>query len=358
MRTIRWMILGFFVLLLLVQPVFATEEDLLSGYTPEEGLTAEEQEQIGSYDPGLELSTRLEMLFSSVLKAIQPTVLTAIKSCFAILSITLLCGVLQLQDRIKKIVSLAGTLMIALICFARMRTMMELGVKTVQRMNEYALLLLPAMASLMSSGGAVSSAASSYTGATVFLEVMVTITAKLIVPLACLVFAAAAGEAALGNGSLAGLRDFLKWCATAVLKAVSYGFTGFFMISGVLSSASDSARLRAARIAISGSVPVVGGIVSDASGTVLATANLLKSSVGTYGMLGILSICLTPFFQLGVHYLLLKLTGALAGVLGTGEHAILLEHLASALGFLVSATGVCAVMLLLILGLCLKTVTV
>ena len=55
-----------------------------------------------------------------------------------------------------------------------------------------------------------------------------------------------------------------------------------------------------------------GGIIADASETVLAGAGMLKNTIGVFGMLAILAACAYPFLQLGVQYLLYKLTAYLA----------------------------------------------
>ena len=56
--------------------------------------------------------------------------------------------------------------------------------------------------------------------------------------------------------------------------------------------------MKAAKFAISGAIPVVGGILSDAAETVLASAGILKGTVGVFGMVTILGICLIPLLQI------------------------------------------------------------
>ncbi len=40
----------------------------------------------------------------------------------------------------------------------------------------------------------------------------------------------------------------------------------------------------------------------------LAGAGLLKGAIGVFGLLGVLVLCAYPFLQLGIQYLLYKLT--------------------------------------------------
>ena len=101
------------------------------------------------------------------------------------------------------------------------------------------------------------------------------------------------------------------------------------------------------RSAISAAVPVVGSIISEATGTVLAGAGILKGAIGIFGMLAVLSICLTPFLQMAVQYLLYKLAAFLAGTITEGPLAGLIDALGTAFGLMLGMTGSCALLLLI-----------
>jgi stage III sporulation protein AE len=91
---------------------------------------------------------------------------------------------------------------------------------------------------------------------------------------------------------------------------------------------------------------VVGGIIAEASETVLAGAGLLKNTIGVFGMLAILAVCVYPFLQLGIQYLLYKLTAFLAGAVGTPGLCKLIDGLGDAFGLVLGMTGACALLLL------------
>ena len=99
--------------------------------------------------------------------------------------------------------------------------------------------------------------------------------------------------------------------------------------------------------AISTAVPVVGGIISDATESVLAGAGLIKSSVGIFGMLGVLAICLTPFLHLAVQFLMYKLAAMLASAIGSESLIGLIDAIGSAFGLILGMVGACALLLLI-----------
>ena len=68
-----------------------------------------------------------------------------------------------------------------------------------------------------------------------------------------------------------------------------------------------------------------------AAQTVLAGAGLLKNTVGVFGMVTVLSLCVVPFIRLGVHYVSYKLSAALAGTVADGRLSELISAIGTAL---------------------------
>ena len=72
----------------------------------------------------------------------------------------------------------------------------------------------------------------------------------------------------------------------------------------------------------------------------------MKSAAGAYGMTAVLAICIAPFLQIGVQYLLLKLTAALCGAFGVKQAAGVVEDFSGAMGLLLGMTGTVCIMLM------------
>ena len=153
-----------------------------------------------------------------------------------------------------------------------------------------------------------------------FSELLMQLVSKLLIPALYFFLAICAAEAALASELLTEIREFIGWLISKSLRIIVYIFLGFLSITGVISGAADAAAIRATKATLSGMVPVVGGIISDASETLLASASILKSSIGIFGLIVILAICLVPFFQIGIQYLMLKVTSAISGTIGLKPH--------------------------------------
>ena len=150
------------------------------------------------------------------------------------------------------------------------------------------------------------SAGTLYAGTALFSGLLSRLIARLLLPGVSVYLVVAAAEAALADSLLSELREFVGWLISKSLRVVLFVFTGYLTVTGVISGSADAAAVRATKAAVSGMIPVVGSILSDASETLLASASALKSSMGVFGMLAVLAICLTPFLKIGAQYLLLK----------------------------------------------------
>ena len=180
-----------------------------------------------------------------------------------------------------------------------------------------------------------------------FTNLLLTVIRKLLLPLLYACIAAAAADAMVPGHSLkkisAGISKAVTWALTASMLA----FTGFLTLTGAATGAADAMTVQMTRSAIATAVPVVGSIISEATGTVLAGAGVLKGAIGIFGMLAVLSICLTPFLSMAVQYLLYKLTAFLAGTVTEGPLAGLINALGTAFGLMLGMTGSCALLLLI-----------
>ncbi len=265
-----------------------------------------------------------------------------------ILLILILCRLVETdkQPAVAHAVSLAGVLALTLCCAGDLKTMIGLGRKTMDELTGFSTLLLPVMASAAAASGSVTSAGILYGVAAIFSKILIGFSSKVLMPLIYAFLALGVTDASLGDARLTKLREFLSWLIKWSLKTVLYAFTGFLAASGVLAGSVDAAALKAAKFTLSGTVPIVGGIISDAAEAVLFGAGILKSAVGTYGMLAFLAVFASPFLRMGLHYLALKLTTALGGILGS-YLCNYMECIAAAMGFLLAMLGSCVLMCLL-----------
>ena len=287
-------------------------------------------------------------IIKSAVSALGPSLAEAGRSCLSLLAVVMLTSVLQCFSEGKnKVIQLVAVLAIATILLQRTGTLIRLGVETVNELSEYGKLLLPVMtAALAAQGGSVTSAAL-YTGTAIFDTVLTAAISSLMVPMVYVYLALSIANGATGEDVLKSLRDFSKWAMSWFLKIILYVFTGYMGITGVVSGSVDAAAVKATKLTISGMVPVVGGILSDASEAVIVGAGVMKSAAGVYGLLVMIAIWISPFLQIGLQYLLLKVTAAVCAAFGEKRITELIQCFSMAMGLLLAMTAVVCVLLMI-----------
>jgi stage III sporulation protein AE len=97
-----------------------------------------------------------------------------------------------------------------------------------------------------------------------------------------------------------GISSAVKKLSLWVMSLISTVFLGVLSIQTVVNSAADNLSMRTAKFIIGSAVPVAGGVLSEALGTLTASVSLLKSSVGIYGVV----VCCLIFLPILIELLL------------------------------------------------------
>ena len=287
-------------------------------------------------------------LLQNALEALHPDLSEAVGISLSLIALILLVSIVGLIPGAKlKTAELVGTVGIGTILLQSTNSLIHLGIRTIEDMSAYGKLLLSVMTSALAAQGGVTSATALYAGTAFFDTLLTGLLSRLIRPLIYIFLLLSTANAALGEDMLKKMSGFVKWISVWLLKTILYIFTGYMGITGVISGTTDASALKAAKLTISGVVPVVGGILSDASEAVLLSAGMVRNAAGIYGILAILAVFLLPFLKIGCHYLLLKVTGALCAVFGVKRCTELITDFSAAMGLVLAMTGsVCLLQLI------------
>ena len=288
-------------------------------------------------------------VLSAAVRTLNPSLEEAAGCCLRVFSAVLLTGLVeQFASKIAgKAIELAGVAAVAVLLLEPTDALIGLGVQTVQELRDYGKLLLPVMASALAASGGMTTSSALYVGTAAFDSILSSAASKILLPAIRMFLAVSVAYASVGETMLGKLRDLLRWSMEWVLKIALYLFTGYLAVTGVISGTADAAAGKAARIAISGAIPVVGGILSDATDTVLLAASALGSGAGIWGILTVIALFCGPVIRIGTQYLLLKITAAIGASLGKLRCAELVGDFAVALGLLMALVSTQAVLLLI-----------
>lgn len=317
----------------------------------------------GDLSEGVDLDQGIQGILDTGSDALWGVVRKAIRSGILLLVVVMLCA---MADGLYagtgagsglEVVPIVGALAITAIAVADVNSLIGMGREALNSMDSFSKVLLPTLAAATAAGGSPAGAAARQMATVFFSDILLTLIDRLLLPLVYTHIAACVAYAAVGNEGLKRVAGLLKWVVTSSLALIMLVFVGYLTVSGSIAGSADAVAVKAAKFAVSGMVPVVGGILSDAAETVLAGAGLLKNTVGVFGMLVVLSMCIIPFLQLGVHYLAYKLTAALSATVAEGRIVGLIDSIGGAFGLVLGMTGACTLLLMISMVSAISVVT-
>lgn len=324
----------FIIFILLPIMVLTAHASEITPPTVPEGGEAVFPEDPTSFSDGLEEILRDATVY------IRPAIADCMDSCIKILAIVIMASIFQgTTFAAKRSIALASTLSIALLLLTSTDSLINLGTKTITDITHYGKLLLPVMATAMAAQGAPSSSAALFAGTASLNALLSSIVTAVLIPMIYIYLVLGAASNAIDEDLLKKTKAFIKWCLTWILKIVLYVFTGYMSITGVVTGSIDAAAIKATKITLSGVVPVVGGIISDASEVMLVSAGVLKNTAGIYGILALISILIGPFIKIGIQYLALKVTGSLCSIFCVPQCGNIIQDFTTAMGLLLAMTG-------------------
>ena len=280
-----------------------------------------------------------------------------LRGAVLILGVVLLCGAADAvlrtpENPMRRFLPMAGAAAIAVLSLGSMKSLLGLGTQTIEELDVFSKALLPTLAAAVAAGGGAVTAGTGQ----VIADALITLIRGLLLPMTYFLAAAATADAMLPRHGLGTVAKAASRVVTWLLTGSLVLFTGYLTLSGAVSTSADALTVQVTRSAV-GAMPVVGRILSDAAGSVLAGAGVVKNAIGVFGLLGVLAACLGPFVRLGVQYLLYKLTAFLAGMTAAPELAKLIDALGGVFGLMLGMTGSCALLLLISISSAILVVT-
>lgn len=318
--------------------------DLLGGTSPDEA----------------DQSAAFDNLLSSIKKLLPDIMRSALGAGASVLLISVIVGVASTaldaaESKWSAPAAIAGTAAVSLCVFGGSGGFLGAARQTMETLDSFSKVLLPTLTALAASSGAAISAPAKYAAAALFIDVLMTLSSNVILPVICAYGAAVIAEAAFGGSAFSGASSLLKWLSATLMMLIVLAFIVYIGLTGLISGNADAAALRLAKTAISTALPVVGGIMSDAAASVLSGAAVLRSSIGVFGILAVTAICAVPFLRLGAHFIVFKAVSKLS--FGSARMEKLLGGLANVFALVMGLTGSCAVMLYISLISLIKVVT-
>ena len=271
----------------------------------------------------------------------------------AIVFLSALCASLSVSGACGKVTQMAGTVAVAALSVTHVTSCITAGSEALATLRDFSKILLPSMCAAAAASGAATSAAAKYAATSLFLDVLLSAETAVLLPLLYLYAGTVICGTTLENDVLASLSGLLR----KAFRLLLIGFASVFTLYLSLTGSADAAAAKAVKTAVSAALPVVGSIVADAASTVTSSAAILRSGIGIVGVVSVAAMCVTPYLQFAVHYVLYKLAAGIAESFADKRVGRLIDGFADVYGFLLGMVGVASLILFLSIVSSMKAVT-
>ena len=274
-----------------------------------------------------------------------------------IVFLSALCASLSANGACAKVTQMAGTVAVAALSVTHVTSCITTGSEALATLRDFSKILLPSMCTAAAASGAATSAAAKYAATSLFLDILLSAETAVLLPLLYLYAGTVICGTTLENDVLASLSGLLRKAFRLLLIGFASVFTLYLSLTGILTGSADAAAAKAVKTAVSAALPVVGSIVADAASTVTSSAAILRSGIGIVGVVSVAAVCVVPYLQLAVHYVLYKLAAGIAESFAYKRVGRLIDGFADVYGFLLGMVGVASLILFLSVVSSMKVVT-
>jgi len=249
----------------------------------------------------------------------------------------------------KNICELISFLSIVLFLTSEILILVETTTQYCDQIKSFMSVVAVSIGSVLAIGGNTISASSMIANVTVISVLLESVCLSILMPVInlCLIsmvssFVDKNGLKVVGKLS----RNFFQW----LIGLVSFISVTVFTYQSVIAEAEDSISASALRYAINGSVPVVGGAVGESLRTLTSSVNMIRSSIGTLGVMTLLTYSLMPIFSLLSLKFSLSIMEELSDVLSLNKEKTLLCEARKLLNMLFAVIAIVTVLYIFVLS--------
>ncbi len=340
---------GLAAVLMLLMPVTAYADDSPIWAALDDSLAAEDvgisADEVSSFD--------LAAIAETVRDKLAGRVKAPAKVLAVMLTVIVLSAVISTSGGGTNI-GIVSVLAAAAVVIPEVMRVYEVSFSAVNRTGGFISVFVPVFAGLTAAVGSLASAGAYNIFILAASEFIVRVTGNGLMPMVGTITALAVSGSVFADPSLEKLVGLIKKAVLWAMTSAMTLFTGVVTMKCTIASKADGAASKAVKLAISGSVPIVGGAVADAYSTVRGSFDVIRSSVGAVGAAAIIVIMLPPVIEIAAFRLVMWISSAAAELFSVQGITKLLDALDSGLAIIQSILVCYSVIFVLCTGILLN----
>ncbi|MCL2487955.1 MAG: stage III sporulation protein AE, partial [Oscillospiraceae bacterium] len=211
----------------------------------------------------------------------------------------------------------------------------------------FMLSFVPVYAGVSAAGGQIAAAASYQTVLMFVAQLISSVTIGVVLPLMTISLAISATGSMTNGVKLNGIGSLLNKSGMWLLGLLLTVFAGMLTLQTLVGAAADSVSNKAIKFSMGSFLPVIGGPIGEAFGTVKSCLGLLKTVIGGFGITATALIVLPPLIQCTLWLFCLNLTAAAAEMFDLDNLKNLLKSAGSVVKTLTGILISCALFMIM-----------
>ena len=147
------------------------------------------------------------------------------------------------------------------------------------------------------------------------------------------------------------LLKFLKQANIFMIAILFIAYLGLISIQGLYVTSFDKFSVSSVKFAIGNFIPVIGGFVSDSVDVLLSASYLLKSVLGSVGLIILIAICVAPCIKMIAVILMYKISAMLIEPIAESKMSKYLNEMGNLIAILLASVSIVGIMFFITLGI-------
>lgn len=324
-------IFPFLLLLVIITPKCAATDISLPEVDYGEYIT---EDELGSNE-GYDLFGKVFEIFGDHFSKIKKPIAKKLGAIVGVIILSSLLSNLKGENKtLSSAIDYISILSLSVAMYSFVGTVIELISASLGSLTLFISSYLPVMASLYCMGGNTLAATSSTNGLLLYLTMLQGMGSSFFFSLYRLSFAAMIGGALPSSVDLRSIWNLVRNTLTTLIVFLFSTMNLLLSFQTILAAGKDTFALRTARFASGNFIPVIGGLLGEASKTVFSSVATVKSVSGTAAMVALFTLILPPVISVIIYKLVVLFCAMLARLLGCERESAFLYDVNGLLGVL------------------------
>ncbi|MCL1952871.1 MAG: stage III sporulation protein AE [Oscillospiraceae bacterium] len=292
----------------------------------------------------------LALLFDMLQGGMAKVVRAGAMAMGVVLLLSFAGAALPEDEKIRHSIEVTGSMLALILLLPGLAELMRAASAVVQAGSNFSLLLIPILAGIITAAGNPALALGYHSVALAAAEGLSQLAEGVIIPCTGVVLGLSLVDGAAKDARLSAVANTIKKAVIGTFAVLAGLFSALLSIKSLIANTADALVVRGAKV-VAGSIPLVGGALSEACGAILSSVSLVKGAVGGFALLAGLALYAPALVELLLWSVMLKLLAAASELFQQSKAAEVFKSAAYAVAILAACVVFNAALLLISTGL-------